>query len=211
MKRLQSIFMVGALVMSTLTFGQEESVTSPTSKGKIILGGSSSFNFASQKSTFKSDDFETDQGTNTSFSLAPSTGFFVVDNLAIGAALSFSSSKFKNDEFDSESTNTALTFLPFVRYYFSEGNIKPFLQGSAGLGSSNFKEDSEFSEESEFKSSIFAYGFDGGVAFFLNDNVSIDLGIGYASASSKPKDNNDSNRRVINSGFGFVAGFNIFL
>ena len=212
MKSLKSILILSLLLYSFIGFSQTEDETPmPTAKGNFVVGGSSSFNFSSSKPKFKSDSGGTqDNGvTETRFSLMPNAGYFVIDNLAVGAGILFTSNKTKSDEFDFESTNTALTFSPFARYYFTEGNIKPFLQGTVGFGFSNSKFD-EGGGESENKNSIFNYGFDGGVAFFIGNKASIDVGVGYSSSSFKERENNDNNVRFINSGIGFNAGFNIF-
>lgn len=211
MKILNLLFILSCLLLCSVGFAQSDNSNSmsATSQGNILVGGSSSFNFTSQQPKSKTDSGGVIDGSTTTstFSFSPSAGYFVVDNLVLGAGILFSSSKFKVDEFDFEETDNSIVFSPFARYYFTEGNIKPFLQGSVGVGSSKSESsDSDF----EFKNSIFAYGFDGGVAFFLGNYVSIDLGLGYAYASFKPKDNNDDNFKSISSGFGFNAGFNIF-
>jgi hypothetical protein len=40
-----------------------------------------------------------------------------------------------------------------------------------------------------------------GLAVFLNDKVSLDIGIAYTSQSLTPKDDNDNNYKSITSGF----------
>lgn len=213
MKALKTLFILSIFFYSFTGFSQsdDETSTAPTSKGNFIVGGSSSFNFSSLTPEARSDsgNIQDSETRNTTFSLTPSAGYFVIDNLAVGAGVSFTSNKTKSDAFNFESTNTALVFAPFVRYYFTEGNIKPFIQGAVGVGFSNTKVDDDTGED-EFKNSVFNYGFDGGVAFFLGDHVSIDLGVGYVSSSVKPRDNNDNDLRFITDGFGFNAGFNIF-
>ncbi|MEP0266783.1 outer membrane beta-barrel protein [Dokdonia sp.] len=212
MKSLKSILILSLLLYSFVGFSQtEEEEPIPTAKGNFVIGGSSSFNFSSSTPKTKSDsgDFPDTETRNTSFSFMPNFGYFVIDNLAIGGGISFTSNKTKSDAFDFESTNTAFVFSPFVRYYFTEGNVKPFLQGTVGAGFSNTKVDDDFGED-EFKNSVFNYGFEGGVAFFLGNSASIDLGVGYRSSSVKPRDDNDNNVRFVTNGFGFNAGFNIF-
>jgi outer membrane protein len=212
MKSLKSILILSLFLCSFVGFSQTDQETPmPTAKGNFLIGGSSSFNFSSSKPKTKSDSGGTrDTGVKeSSFSFTPSGGYFVVDNLAVGAGISFNSSKTTLDDTDFESTSTSFVFSPFARYYFTEGNIKPFLQGTVGFGSANFKSDDGFGE-SESKFSVFDYGFDGGVAFFIGNRASIDVGVGYSSSSFKAKENNDNNVRSINSGIGFNAGFNIF-
>ena len=201
------------------TNAQDDSSTEDfTSKGTYIVGGSSNLSIASNSSKTKTDTQEVDTGSTFNISFAPAAGYFVMDNLVTGIQLSIGYRKFKDDNSSVtgdiyESKTTTLLALPFVRYYFSKNNIKPFLQGSVGLGTSKtkFTNTSPFSEgENESTSNIFAYEFDGGVAIFINSNISVDLGIGYASTSSKPKDSS-SDLKFINNAIGFNAGFNIYL
>ncbi len=211
MKSLKSILILSLLFYSFIGFSQTEEETSrPTAKGKFIVGGNSSFGFSSVASETEGDSgtVSKSEARSTSFSLRPSAGYFVIDNLAVGGGILFSSNKTKSDTFDNESINTAFIFSPFIRYYFTEGNIKPFLEGSVGVGFSNTKVDDGVGEN-EFKNSIFNYSFDGGVAFFLGDRVSIDLGVGYATSTVKPKDNNTPPRFDSDS-FVFKVGFHIF-
>lgn len=218
MKSLKSILILSLLLYSFIGLSQSDDETSisPTTKGNFIVGGSSSFNFSSENLKIKSDTVDDiDIGTNTFFSIAPSVGYFVFDNLVIGAEVTFSTGKFKSDDSDFKSKNTTIVASPFVRYYFGKTKIKPFLEGSIGLGSSkseseNFPIGDDIVNSTETRTSIFAYNFNGGVAIFLNDFVSIDLGVGYFSTSSKNKDNNDGNFRNINNTIAFNAGFNIF-
>ncbi len=189
-----------------------------TKKGTYIVGGSSSFSFVNSNSKTKTDTQNIDTGNTLNISLAPAGGCFVIDNLAVGLQLSVGYRKYKDDNSSVvgdafESKSTTFLALPFVRYYFSKTNIKPFLQASVGIGSSKSEytnNDPFFESDSENKSNLFTYEFDGGVALFINSNISIDLGVGYASTTSKPKESS-SNLKFINNAFGFNAGFNIFL
>ena len=102
---------------------------------------------------------------------------------------------------------TSIIAMPFVRYYFGDNNIKPYLQGAVGFGSS--KTNIDF-YDSASTSNLVSYGFDGGIAIFLNENVSLDVGAGYTSSTSKPQEDNSNNVKFINNAFGLNAGFNIY-
>jgi len=214
MKKFHILTVMSLLFCAGTLSAQEDSNdqdTSPTSQGKFLVGGSSNLSFSSLKGKVKRDDFDDrDTGTTTIIEFAPGAAYFVADNLALGLEISFTSNKFKGEGDTFESKLSTIAAFPFARYYFAEGNIKPFVQGSVGFGSSKNKSTSDFSEDDEFKSSIFAFGADAGVAIFLSEHASIDLGLGYISTSSKAKDNNEDNQRFINSGLGFAAGFSIF-
>jgi hypothetical protein len=51
----------------------------------------------------------------------------------------------------------------------------------------------------------------GGLAVFLNQHVSLDLSLGYASASAKIKDNYNVEWKSISKGIGANIGFSIIL
>ncbi|MFT5891253.1 MAG: outer membrane protein [Dokdonia sp.] len=208
MKSLKSILILSLLLYSFVGLSQsdDDTSTAPTAKGNFVVGGSSNFNFSSSTpKTRRSKGTDDDGIRSTRFSFTPNLGYFVIDNLAVGGGVSFTSGRTKSNELDFDSRNTRTIFSVFSLYYFTEGNIKPFLQGSVGLGFSNSKNEMN-SIESESKSSIFNYGFNGGVAFFIGKSFSVDLGAGYTSSSVKPK---DANFRFINKGIGFDVGFNL--
>jgi len=56
---------------------------------------------------------------------------------------------------------------------------------------------------------LFNYEILGGVAIFINDYISFDLGINYINSTSKFKNDNDT--KNISSQFGFRAGISIIL
>jgi outer membrane protein len=99
-----------------------------------------------------------------------------------------------------------MTIAPFARYYYGESKIKPFAEAAVGLGSYAFKFDGD-----KDKTGVFFLQFKLGAAFFVNDNVSIDLGLGFSSYSEKDKEDNDIDRRDITSGIGFDVGISVIL
>lgn len=74
-----------------------------TDQGQYIVGGSVSFN------TFKSDA-EGAKSTN-SFSIVPSVGYFVSDNIAVGTGIGYATSKTTSRK------NEAFVVAPFGRHY----------------------------------------------------------------------------------------------
>ncbi|WP_400078594.1 outer membrane protein [Winogradskyella sp. R77965] len=195
---------------------------SQTEKGNLIIGGSSDLSFSSSKSSVKPNNENQGDDTVLRLSFGPSLGYFIIDKLAIGLQVPVSFSKRKSESsngfetYPFEIKSTSVSAITFIRYYFSESNIKPFLQGNVGFGINNsdsFLVDFETgnTEYGKIKSNTFSYGFNGGVAFFINSNISIDLGINYLSITTKPDENNDFDFKYIDSKIGFIAGFNLFL
>jgi len=199
MKKIQLLVLV--ILFNTI------SAFSQTDQGNILVGGSTNlgFNFG----TFKTEtNGSQTQGTQkiTNFNISPSVGYFLIDHLVVGISLPFSSSTNKLN--NSKSTDNSIVISPFTRYYFTESNIKPFLQAQVGFGSNKNKFESDFSNF-ESTSNLFNYGILGGVAIFINDYIALDLGINYINSITKFK--NDDATKNISSQFGFNAGISIIL
>lgn len=130
---------------------------------------------------------------NTIIALTPNAGIFAINNLAVGGNLRFS--YIKSD--DTKVTDFGIG--PFVRYYFTNANIRPILHGSfdflssktkiVGLGSSS--------------STGINYFLGGGAAIFISDQVSIDALLGYDHTKYKKSDGS--------GGFAMTVGFQVYL
>jgi outer membrane protein len=198
-----------ALIVLVLSFFVL-SLNAQTEAGKILVGGSSSLSFSAMTQKYKSDDLDGTYGKGTSFSLAPEAGYFVMDGLAVGVELSFGLSSFKQDDSNYKSSSTQIVAAPFVKYYYGTGKVKPFATASIGFGSQVDK-DKQGETTVTDKTGIFGFGGGIGAAMFMNDNVALELGLGYASMSSKAKQNNDANMKLINAGIQFEVGITVVL
>jgi opacity protein-like surface antigen len=205
MKTMKKIFVTLFISGSVLSvFGQ-------TDQGKFLLGGSSSLNVGIISDRWKSDDDKGKYDKTFDISLDPQVGIFVVKNLAVGLELQVSTSKTTDDDPKDVSTNTIFSGGPFVRYYFGSGKIKPFLHSAVGIGTRKYKFDPEVGNSYDSKYNLFGFKFAGGIALFLNDNVSLDLGLGYSYRSSKAKENNGANLKDITGSTGLNVGVVIIL
>jgi hypothetical protein len=152
-------------------------------QGRILVGGSLDFSATTNKSKFDGTTITNSKSTELSF--GPQVGYFVIDNLAVGAGLEISTSKFKSDDGDFESTSTAFVFQPIIRYYLPVG---VFFQGQFGIGGG--KEEDNFNGPTDTnKFNITTWGLAVGYAWFLNDYVAVEPQIGYGSIGRKYKDN----------------------
>lgn len=197
--RTFKILSIGLLFLSVVF-----TVNAQTEKGNLLIGGSTKLNFTHINVKLKSDFAKTDGGKVTDLELSPQIGFFIANGVAIGAEVPISYNRKKDDK--SKETTTSISFTPFVRYYFGSKNIKPYLHGAVGLGRMKRKD-----SLNEFPMNLFMYELGGGLAFFLNEKVSLDIGIGYASVRAKPTKDNDHNYRSISRGVGLEMGFVVFL
>lgn len=167
-------------------------------------------NFTSLNSKWETDDNSGEAGKTTDLEFSPQFGFFVADGLALGVELPIKYSSEK-DEYDDKYISTTMAFAPFIKYYFGTSNIKPYLLGEVGFGNLKMKYDPATGSSDDFSAGMFLYEIGGGLGIFLNEKVSLDIGLGYTSASIKPKENNDINYKSISSGFGLGIGIVVIL
>ena len=169
-------------------------------KGRMLVGGSSEFRTETEKS--KSGGTTVTDGRWTNLSFAPRFGYFVIDNLAVGAGLSIGLGKWadENDN-DDDYTSSNIQFQPFARYYLPQGI---FFQGQVGLGSGK----TNYNDRPDYKYNLSSLAISAGYAFFLNDNVAVEPSLGYRTTGWK---NKDSEVKDIDSGLFLQIGFQIYL
>lgn len=173
------------------------------SQGTFLVGGSTGLgvNFLTDKT--KSGGTTSTDGKSTSFSLEPTAGYFVIDNLAIGTGIGLSTSSFKPDGGGTKSTSSTILLSPFARYYFD----KFYAQGTFQFGSSK----SEFtSGGTSFtsKDGLSGWSLAGGYALMLNESVALEPQIGYGSLTSKDK---DTDNKDISAGLFIRLGVFVYL
>lgn len=137
---------------------------SQTEQGTLFIGGQSSVSFQSQTQELDGGGQEV---TTNSFQFAPVGGYFVTDNLVIGAEFNLA---FANTEFgQQEASSSSFTLGPIARYYFGEDNIRFFPQLGFGF---LFGSTESGGEEQDFNGLTFNVG--GGVAFFVSEKVALE-------------------------------------
>lgn len=156
-------------------------------RGRFLAGGS--LGFSSQK---------TNDISNRSFSFQPNVGFFVVDNLAIGADLSISVFSFEDGQTQSFSKTQSFSFDPFVRYYLKPGI---FGEGSVGFGKGKIESD-QIGSSGDY--SLFNWSLGVGYAWFLNDHVALEPVIRYENSKFEGRD-------FSTSGLALQIGLQVYL
>ncbi|HOZ76910.1 MAG TPA: outer membrane beta-barrel protein [Ferruginibacter sp.] len=167
--------LIFTLAIATASFA----ANAQTAQGNWLIGGGAGFS---------SGKFSGGSSVSTFF-LAPNAGYFVADDIAVGAELSFAS---QTGGFSS------FAAAPFVRYYFLPlGDAAKLLaHGSFGFGSTKDGEGEESVSATNWKLAA-------GPAFFLNQNVALETLVYYSS--NKVKDVPSYNT------FGLSVGFQIHL
>lgn len=186
-----------------------------TEKGKIYIGASSNLNFNAISTKNVSSNF-TSETKNSRFAVSPQIGYFLADNFLTGLEANLSFSTFKNNN-SKENQNTYI-ISPFIKYYFTKKNIKPFVKAKYGFGKLNTSNSFNPVNSIIPKTDIQTYSFGGGLAYFINNFIAIELNLEYYSmefnTSLSVNQNNivtSSKQTQTDTGFNSNIGFSIFL
>ena len=180
-------------IISTVSYGQ-------FTKGTIMVGGNFSATFNTEKT--KNGNTITTTGHTNSVVMLPQAGYFPIDNLAVGAGVDMSSSKYKStDGFYTFSSNR-VSLAPFARYYYE----KFYGQGSFQVGSEKTKTLFDGSTSTS-SSTISGWSLAVGYAYLLNESIAVEPQLGYGSVGQKYS----SASKSINSGLFIKIGFQIYL
>lgn len=207
MKTFQ-LFFISALI-ATFAAGQ---TLAQTSQGTWIVNGNVGLAFDADGSRTKSDDGDGEKLNTSAFDFSPAAGYFVIDNLVVGLSLPVSFSRLKDEDNEVIKTSS-FTVTPFARYYFNinRENIMPYGSFAVGLGNTIIKgKDANGDQLFRTKLNTFLLDIGGGMAFFVSDKVSVDLGLSYVRTRLKNPENNTNNTRTISNGFDLKVGFSIF-
>ena len=146
--------------IAVMTVGFASAQTGGFSKGDVFASGA--LNVGSQK---KGDD------KKSGFTIEPKVGYFVTENIAIGAKLGFGSEK------DNDLKDNTFTAGAFGRYYFTPAS-QFSIYGQAGIDFTNHK-----FKPSDAKSNEIGANVGLGLSYFLSSHFAIEatwLGLGYS-------------------------------
>jgi len=156
------------------------------SKGDVFVSGG--FGFGSET---------TGDDKLSSFTFAPAVGFFLTQNLALGARLDFTSGKttdLPNPDIKVNNFNAEV----FGRYYFTPASkFSVFGELAVGIGSNKTEQG-----PGEFKSQSFGVNAGAGINYFLSNHWSIEAG--WAGLGFSSDDNGGNGAEKTNS-FGLAV------
>ena len=190
--------MVAVMAFGFANAQDKKEMSEGFSKGDIYMSGSFGFN------STKTGDNKTD-----GFEIKPTLGFFVTENIAIGASLGFETSKQTATPDDIKTTD--LSFNVFGRYYCTPASkFSVFGQLEAGYMTSKVEQG-----DAEAKSNGFGLGLGLGVSYFLSDHWAMEAGwAGLSYQTSKPDfdgaektDNFGLNLNLTDINFGLLYKF----
>ena len=139
------VALVGMMALST------SSLFSQIEQGTVMLGGDAYFNYG----------FPSGVKASSTLNISPKAGFFIVDNMAIGATMTFNSIK----------GGSNFLIAPFMRAYY-KGNFYSQLQ--VGYGRSSFDVAGVTTKTSGLNTEL-----DMGYTIFLTDNIALDPALYY--------------------------------
>lgn len=179
------------------------------SKGNIFVEGQLSFGSSKETESFEGQDVsELKTGT---FTFTPKAGFFVTDDLAVGAQLAIGSGKREETTFGSpnvieERTVSAFGAGVFARYYFLNlgERFKTYAEVGAGFGTSKDEVDSE----EVAKTNTFGIGLDLGINYFVTKKIAISFGLADVLAFNSSKTETPGGGESKESSFG--GNVNVF-
>lgn len=189
--RTKAVVMSGLLLLSTISFSQTE-------RGNYIISGRTSLELSRASSHMSNNGTSIPEGEVdlNSFKLTSGFGYFTTDNLALGFSFQYSHSgeDYKSNE---------LTFMPTLMYFIPSGSpLRLYGQIGAGVAYASEKSGSY----REFFSG-FAYGGGIGLAYFITNNVAVDLGL--QLVGTKLSYSEDDNIKIKGASLGSAIGFTL--
>jgi outer membrane protein len=171
-----------------------------TSAGSMMVGGSIAFSSSSRQGGSANDD--------SGFVFAPSFGYFVSDNFAVGTSLWLGSSRSGTGA--AKTTSSSFGLGPFARYYLFTSNEQFGFFGQAALSFQTGRTDPAFGNIT--KTQTISFALQPGAAYFLNEHWAIELFLaGFSISSEDPNtDNADDKISRVNfslSSFSPTLGF----
>lgn len=164
-------------------------------RGALITSGSVSMNFSNEKQEFVNGSAEY---KHREISINPFLGYFLIDNLALGAGFDFG---FRET---GESSASNIAVMPMIRYYISEGF---FAQGSFGIGSSSTKPFPGI--EVKYNTTLWRVG--AGYSIRITDTILLDPFVSYGSTVLNHKGDTSFVTKVNQSGFWAGLSFTLIV
>lgn len=166
-------------------FTLQYSFAQVTEAGNFMIGSTLGLSSAQSRITQIDSGGEESEETpsSTQFSIAPSIGYFILDQLAVGIGMDYTLSQVDNSNED-YTRDSDLLFGPFARYYLMTGDDSAFfLEANFGFG--NARDDKEIGgQKQKINTNIFAMGFGPGFTVVSSGSVGIEALVKYNFAKS---------------------------
>ncbi len=200
------------LILATFLFVLVLGVRAQTEAGKFLIGAGTQIGASFLTYKYQENGQSIGSYNVNTYSINPSIGYFLINNLEIGVTGIYSSQYQKEG---SEVFSTSEYGIgPMCRYYFGHSKIKPYINGSIIFVTISYSnpEETEFGTidnvTSTSKGNIFNVG--PGVSIFVNNFLAIDGQIDYTGSTSKFVENSITQTTTV-SGISVLVGFTISL
>ena len=156
-----------------------------TDQGRFMLGSAVGFATNTSKTSFSTDlpGASDSEPQNTQWNIAPSIGYFLANNFALGIGLDYTSST-ETRAGEDKTKDSDLLFGPFARFYFPFSDKAIFLQANFGFGNSSDNL-TVGTEKQNINTNILAVGAGPGFTIFSNDAIGLEALVKYNYARSK--------------------------
>lgn len=181
MKRLAFVTFMAMMMVSLNAHAKNLQV------GTVELSGTTEFSYTDQELEDGTDiDIKTTE-------LEVDALYYVLENLGLGLTVSYLEQEFENVD------SSAFSVGPQVLYNFSVSeNASLFLKGSVVYAEA---------EVDSIDADGWGWSVAGGAKYFINNHVSLNGSVGYASLSLEDDFNNDADIKGFNFGVGFSLYF----
>ena len=172
-----------------------------TKKGNISLSFLTRLGFITEKNEPGNGGSSLDgyESGYYNFDLLPKAGYFITDNFIVGlfADLELYNNKQKSEAVYGYKGKTLITG-PFLRYYIPVSKLViPFAEAQAGFGFDTYTSRSDLSSAwIKKKAGLISCRAGGGIAFFLDNGLGLDMFLGYQWDSNHFNDVNTIERSI---------------
>lgn len=152
-------------------------------RGNFMIG--STLGLSTASSRVEQGGAETEGLSARLIQVAPSMGYFVLENLAVGIGADFTVDRVSDPELGSTRDNSNLLFGPFGRYYLPlDDNVAFF--GLTNFGFGNSTSEKVISGQPEgIRNNIFAFGIGPGLMVYTKGGFSLEAIVKYNHARSR--------------------------
>ncbi len=208
MKKLVLVLLIMALTFPV--FAQE---AKNILAGDILIGGDLVVSPSLTHYTYEvgGEEMTSSEWSDLSFQVSALAGFFLVDSLEIGVAVSFEYSKYKATESGDAVSHLTIFIGPQIGYFFNTySNLVPYVGAAVQYYSYTYKQMPASGTESEDKENGYLIEPRVGLNLFLSDSIAFAPCLFFQYMTAKEKDSDPENVVKITD-FGLRLGFNVFL
>lgn len=199
---MKKVLVAGAIALFGLSNAQ-------MTKGDWVISGNTGIGFNNIDTKTKVEGQSYDGTKISTFSVTPSVGYFVIDKLAVGIDLGFTSITTKED--GDKSTLSNFSVMPTATYYFANSSkLVPFLGAGIGYASNKTKETYAGGGSDEYTADGLAWKVKGGVTYMATQSLGINLGVSFDQFSNKESYFGTEFKNTVNT-FGVNVGFSYFI